>query len=463
MKVLLVVYDNGSYVHQPPIALTYVATAIRNAGHEVKVYSQDLYHLPDSHLTDYLTKNRFDVVGLSLVAGYYPYRKMLSISKAIQNVPNRPFYILGGHGPSPEPEYYLHKSGVDCVVIGEGELTIVELLDAVEHHSPLSTVKGIAYLDSERFVQTARRGLIQDLDSIPFPSWDLFPMDYYLMYRIGNISLPQDRVAQCLSGRGCPFHCNFCYRMDEGSRLRSPENIIEELSILKKDYHVNSVLFQDELLMTSRARTEKICHAFIKAKLDIKWGCNGRLNFAKPDLMRLMKESGCVFINYGIESVDDTALRNMDKALTVKQIVTGIEATVSEGIHPGYNIIFGNIGETKDNLLKDVAFLLKYDDQGQMRTIRPVTPYPGSPLYYYAIEKGLLKDCADFYENKHLNQDLPSVNFTDLSDTEYREALYEANRILLNHYWDVQKKKSEETCRNLYLKQDLSFRGFRQT
>ena len=101
--------------------------------------------------------------------------------------------------------------------------------------------------------------------------------------------------------------------------------------------------------------------------------------------------------------------------------------------------------------------MLKYDNGAQLRTIRPVTPYPGSPLYYYAIEKGLLKDCEDFYENKHLNSDLVSINFTDMSDDEFHEALYEANKKLLKNYFDHKYKFYEEQARKLYLENDSIF------
>src|SRR4030042_2752179 len=136
----------------------------------------------------------------------------------------------------------------------------------------------------------------------------------------------------------------------------------------------------------------------------------------------------------------------MKKGLTVKQIEKGIENTLAVGISPGFNIIFGNIGETAESLKLGVDFLLKYDDHAQLRTIRPVTPYPGSPLYYYAIEKGLLKDCADFYENKHTNSDLLSVNFTDLSDDEFYRVLFEANKTLLENYYKHQLEIGIETA-----------------
>lgn len=462
MKVLLVVYDNDSFIHWFPQGLAYIASALRNAGHEITVYNQDLYHYPDEHLTEYLRQNQFDVVGVSVIAGYYQYRKLLKISEAINAVPNRPFYIIGGHGPAPEPEYFLKKTGADVVVIGEGELTAVKLLEAVQQNEDLKTVKGVAFLREGELVVTERQELIEDIDTIAFPAWDLFPMDYYALLRMPHIK-NSDRCMPILSARGCPFTCNFCYRMDEGIRLRSPENIIEEIKILKEKYRITYFAFSDELLMSSPERTEKLCNAFLDAGLDVTWECNGRLNFAQPELLKLMRKAGCVFINYGIECMDDEILKVMNKKLTVKQIVQGIEATLAAGISPGYNIIFGNIGENAQTLQNGVDFLIKYDDHSQMRTIRPVTPYPGSPLYYYAIEKGLLKDVEDFYENKHLNSDLLAVNFTTLSDDEFYRVLFEANKALLENYFEHQMNISIRTAHDLYFKRDANFRGFRQS
>ena len=462
MKVLLIAYDNDSYISWFPQGLGYIAAICRNAGHEVTVYNQDVYHWPEEHLAEFLKANQFDVVGMGSCGGYYQYRKILKLAETINQAKHRPFLILGGHLVSPEPEYFLKKTNADAIVIGEGENTILELLDAIQYHKSLGSINGIAYSENGKFVQTPERELIRDIDKIPFPAWDLFPMDHYALLRLPNIK-NSERCMPVLSGRGCTFTCNFCYRMDKGFRPRSPESIIEEIQILKKDYAVSYIAFSDELLMSSVERTTQLCEAFIKAKLNIHWDCNGRLNYARPDVLKLMKDAGCVFINYGIESMDEQALRNMKKALTVPQIITGIENTLAAGISPGYNIIFGNIGETAHSLQLGVDFLLKYDDHAQLRTIRPVTPYPGCPLYYYAIEKGLLKDCEDFYENKHTNSDLLSVNFTDMSDDEFYKALYKANETLLDNYYSAQEKSIKRTMGKLYLERDSSFRGFRQS
>ena len=468
MRILLVVYDNDSYIHWFPQGLAYIAATLLREGHEIEIYNQDVYHYPENHLLHYLDTKKFDVVGLSFIAGYYQYKKALKISEAINRSRNRPFYIIGGHGPTPEPEYFIKKTGADVVVMGEGEITIIELLNAVKNKKKFHQIKGIAFKnkdkDSEnnKVIINKRRPLIEDVDSIAFPAYELFPMEYYRLLREPNCS-KADFVIPVLSGRGCTFKCNFCYRMDKGFRPRSSEHIIEEIKFLKANYGITYIAFSDELFMSSYNRTIELCNDFIKHKIDIKWDCNGRLNYARKDVLEMMKKAGCVFINYGIEAMDDQILKNMNKALTTRQIIEGIEATLEAGISPGFNIIFGNIGENRETLKKGVEFLLKYDDGAQMRTIRPVTPYPGCDLYYYAIKKGLLRNCEDFYEKKHTNSDLLAVNFTDMTNNEFHQSLYEANSLLIENYLKNKLILYDRQMKNLYINLDNNFRGFRQT
>lgn len=418
-RVLLIVYDNDSYIHFFPLGLGYVASALRNKGHEVEIYSQDLYHYPESHLTKHIEQGRYDVVGVGMCAGYYQYQRLLKISKAI---PEGTAFWVGGHLVSPEPEYFKKVTGADWICEGEFDYT-------------------------------------EDLDSLPHPAWDLFPMNYHALMRLPHAE-NRDRCFPVLSGRGCPYRCNFCYRMHKGYRARSAKAIADEIQILMTNYRITYIDLADEVLMVSPDRTVEVAEAL--KPLGIKWMCNGRLNCAKPTVLRVMRDSGCIFINYGIESVDNEVLRTMKKKLTVKQITDGIEASLAAGISPGFNFIWGHIGDTRETLQRSVDFLLKYDDHSQLRTIRPVTPYPGCDLYYYAIEKGLLKDCADFYENKHINSDFMSVNFTNLTNEAFHQELFKANRALLKNYYDWQYKKVLDSAARLYFNKDASFRGFRQ-
>lgn len=462
MKVLLITYDNESLIQWFPQGTAYIAATLLKYGHEVEIYEQDIHHYPQSHLTQKLDNEHYDIVGLSFIGGYYEYRKAISISEAVNASKQRPFYIIGGFGPTPAPKYFLNKLKADAIVMGEGENTVIELLDFLKENKDLKDVLGIAYRkDSEVFVNPSRP-LIEDVDSIPMPAYHLFNMEHYRLLRMPNCS-KTDFIMPVLSGRGCTFTCNFCYRMDKGFRGRTNESIIEEVRYLKENYGITYIAFSDELLMSSMERTMSLCQAIIDAKLDIKWDCNGRLNYAKPKVLNLMKEAGCVFINYGIEAYDDQILKNMDKVLTTKQIEVGIQNTLAAGISPGYNIIFGNIDETRETLMKGVEFLLKYDDGAQMRTIRPVTPYPGSPLYHLAIKEGMIKDIEDFYENKHTNSDLLTCNFTKLTDEEFYQALMDANEMLLDNYQKKVKENTRKQLEDLYIKHDASFRGFRQT
>lgn len=461
MRVLLVIYDNGSRIHMFPQGPAYLAAAIKKAGHEVEIYNQDVNHFPQEDLTRYLdTFEKYDVIGVGVIGGYYQYKKLLEISKAVNASSQRPkYYILGGHGPTPEPEYFLSKTGADIVVLGEGEETIVELLSRIEDNKSYADVLGISYMIDGKCVVNPRRPLL-DIDKISWPAYDLFPVEYYRLMSAPT-SARSDFLMPVLSARGCTFKCNFCYRMDKGYRPRSPEDIVEEVKFLQKTYGITYIDFLDDLLMASEHRVVEVCNAFLKAGLKFNWWCNGRLNYATPNILKLMKKSGCKFINYGIESFDNKILEVMQKHLTTEQITKGVEATLMAGISPGLNIIFGNIGETAEMLQKGVDFLLKYTDGTQLRTIRPVTPYPGSPLYYYAIENGLLKDVADFYEHRHANSDLLTVNFTDMSDEKFYWVLCEANSQLIKHYYAMKCKDTLATAWNLYHNRNCDFRGYR--
>jgi len=460
MRVLFVVMDTGMYVNTFPQGVAYLTSVLLQEGIDVEIYNQDLQHSNDQALTDYLDCKKFDLIGVGSIGGYYQFKRLIEISSAINSSKNRPFFVLGGHGPSPEPEYYLKKTKADAVIMGEAEKTIVNLCDAIANNTMLHTVKGLAYKSNDQVLKNEPQSLIKDIDSIPFPAYHKFPIEYYRLIQMPNAS-KSDFSMRMISGRGCIFKCTFCYRMDTGFRPRSPENIIEEIELLQQKYNINYIGFTDELLMSSEGRTISLCEAFIHKGLNIKWNCNGRLNYAKENVLSLMKKAGCVFINYGIESLDQQVLNNIKKGLTVDQIIRGIEATLEAGISPGLNVLFGNIGDSKETINKTVNFLLKYDDCAQMRTLKPVTPYPGCPLYYYAIEKGLLKDCEDFYEKKHTNSDLFTVNFTEMDDEEAYECLRHANRRLINNYYKKLCEKSLKVVDDLYLNKNIDFRGFR--
>ncbi len=166
-------------------------------------------------------------------------------------------------------------------------------------------------------------------------------------------------------------------------------------------------------------------------------------------------------MNYGIESLSQKLLNQMGKGLTLNQIHQGVEETLKSGLSPGLNLLWGFPGDTEQNLRDEVDFLLKHDPCDELRTIRPVTPYPGCRLFDEAVGKGLAKDAEDFYENLHKNSDLISVNFMDIPTKDAHVMLFKANEELIKNYVAKKTKNTLDSASRLYLLGDTSFRGFR--
>ena len=459
MKILFVFYDNQSRDNILPVGATYVAAYLREHGYKDITYlSQDVYHYSEDYIHEYLKKNHFDIVGMGFVAGYYQHKKIKNICDAITSLKDKPFIVLGGHGPSPVPEFYIRYTGADAVVIGEGEVPFLNLVKALENDMSLHTVRGIAFRDGDTIVTNERETPIANLDTIPFPYYEPLAMEYYI--KSSYLTDSTDRGIVLCASRGCTHKCNFCMRMESGIRLRSVDNVVEEIKKYKKDYHINFVWFLDELFMVSERRTTEVCERFLEENLNIKYFCTGRLDIATPKLLKLMKQSGCVSIAYGIEQYDDEALEKMNKRLTTMEIERGIKMTIEQGVRPLFNIIFGNIGDTPDTLKKSVEFLHKYNDYTELRVLRPVTPYPGSPLYDLAIQKGMLKGPEDFYE-KHKNLELLTVNFTNIPDDEFYRLMIDANTEIINKYYDNLKDTMLEDFKKVYSEEDRGYRGAR--
>jgi len=460
MKILFVIYDNESSRPCVPMGILYIASYIKKHGYEdIHFYSQDIYHYSESHLTEYLSKNNFDIVGIGFVAGYFQHKKILKICSAINKAKNRPFVVLGGHGPSPLPEFYLKITGADAVVIGEGEIPFLNLVKAIENNNSLKEVKSIAHRNGGEIIINTKEPSTKDIETFPYPLVEALPMEHYINpkeFMMENT----DRKIYMITGRGCNYTCNFCQRIEGGIRFRPVEAVIDEIKKYIRDYAITYIIFWDELFMISKKRVYEIAEAILKENININYWCTGRLNIVDGNLMKIMKRSGCSYINYGIEQFDNNALQAMNKKLTEDQIIKGIEITQKEDIYIDFNIIFGNIGDTRQSLKKSLKLLKKYNDFGQLRVIRPVTPYPGSPLYYIAIEKGLITGPEDFYK-LHNNLELLTVNFTDIPDDEFYQLMYDANKEIIDDYYEHQKSEMIASFKNIYFEKDFDFRGTR--
>jgi len=467
-KILFIVHDVYQDDNVFPLGIAYLAAVLREGGHQVQIYSQDVFHYTNEELAEFLDKNEFDMIGVGFLAARYE-ETIRTLAKVINEHKKNAKLVFGGHGPSAIPEYVLEDTKADIIAIGEAEKTIIPLVETILNKQDLSQVPGIAFRTEQGGIKlTERQQPIKDLDSIPFPAWDLFPMNKYLNCLSLAGASEDEKTLAILSSRGCANRCSFCYRIEKGIRIRSMENVFQELKILQERYGITYVEFEDEMFIPNRERIKEFTEMLKKLHLPLKYNCQARVELAKDkEILKMLKESGCQLLNFGLESLDQNVLDLMGKNTKVEDNLIAVQNTIEAGIHPGLNFMWANPGDTIGGLNKIVDFLLQYDAQGQLRTIRPPTPYPGCPLFDLAIKDRKLKGPGEFFD-KFKNSDRLTVNLTDLSDEEVYNALLDANsRLIKNYHQKKAQKEAQKMIDNfkrVYFPkdtEDMKFRGAR--
>ena len=463
---MFIIHDLYQDDNRFPLGPAYLAAILKNKGAEVEAYSMDVFHYTNDELARFLDSNEYDLIGLGFLAARFS-ETVVDLCKVISANKKNALFMLGGHGPSPIPEYVLRATGADVIAVGEAENTIADLLDCRLSGGNLSKVPGIAYLNDGEFHYTGPNKLIRQLDEIPFPLWEIFPMkEYTAASKLFNQE-PGEKSLMIINGRGCINRCNFCYRMEKGIRFRSVENIIEEMKILRDRYGVNNYFFEDELFVFSKKRLLEFEAALIAEELKIKFSCNARVDIFNEEIVEILKRCGCQFINIGFESSSDEVLKLMHKNATAEQNIKALETVKrAGGVGMGLNFIWNNFGDTEASLRKNAELIKKYNTYYQCRTIRPVTPYPGSDLYYELIKMGKLTGPEDFF-SRFRNSDLILINLMEMPDSEAYRLLLEVNQDLIyDHYAHVggdigAAKDMVHQLSDLYAGKDVKFRGTR--
>jgi len=469
-KVLFIVHDVNQEDNVFPLGVAYLSAVLKKYGADVTVCCQDVFHNTNKELADKFLKNEeYDLIGIGFMAARFK-EAILDLCKTVNECKKNAKLILGGHGPSPIPEYILKTTKADIVAIGEAEETIIEVLDAILNNCDFRDIKGIAYRDRNNIYVNERGKPVRDLDSLPFPAWNLFPMDIYTtnMKYMGQDD--NEKAFQIITSRGCTNRCGFCYRLEKGIRFRSIENVIEEMKQLYNKYGVTYFVIEDELFVASIKRLKRFIHALEennllhKIKYNIDVGI--RSDVATNEFAELLKDSGCCYVNIGFESVSQKCLDELKKNTTVNDNFKTAELMKKHKVPMGINFIWGIMSDNEETLRSSVDFIKKYNAYSELRTIRPITPYPGCELFYYSISKGLLSDANDFFE-KFKNSDLLTVNFTDIPDNKFYKMLFEANKELILDYYTHTTGDMEEAdgmindFYNLYFKGFTKFRGAR--
>ncbi|MGE5553358.1 MAG: B12-binding domain-containing radical SAM protein [Betaproteobacteria bacterium] len=384
--------DESIRKHFVPLGLGYLASSLEQAGYEPEVVDMQARHLSIEDLQ--FEGGSYVAAGITCVTNTYP--SALRVAKAIKRISPETKVVLGGPHVTFCAETVLRESSdVDAVVRGEGEYSFVELLDSFTTES-LNKVRGISFKDGHRVVSTPPRPVESDLDLLPPPARQFFPQQLYSFNAI-------------VASRGCPGKCIFCAAgamSQHRFRVRRPESVIEELEQLQGS---KEIVFYDNTFLGGPAGLDLLSR-IRQANLNITWSTELRADHASDSLLHLLRECGCLGVQFGVESGSDMVLRKIGKGLSRRQIASAVRRARSAGLKVVCSFCFGHPFDTQETLQETVQFMqeLRTYDVDCVASI--VTPFPGTPIYEHAEKFGVQIHHRD-WEKYTLYQPVMSTRF----------------------------------------------------
>ena len=375
MKIALIRPNYHSHLITPPLGLGYVSAYLKKYGHEVLFIDGLNQNLTNDQIVEQVKD--YPVVGITVLTAFYLEAK--DLMKRLQAVGK--IVVLGNVHPTVMPEETLKDSGADYLVIGEGEITVLELVNALEKKLPIDNIKGLYC--RETAVKFQPREFIKNLDELPFPDWPAMDPRRYQKAPHGAI-IKNFPVAPVTTSRGCPYECKFCVSpkfWQRQIRFRTPENVIAEIEYLVKNFGVREIHFEDDNLTLRREHIEKICNLIIEKKLNISWATPNGIRADKVDeaLLRLMKKAGCYYVVFGVESGNQEILNNIKKHETLEDIEKAIRLAAKVGLMTQGFFILGLPGETEQTVKNSIEFAKRVPlDRAQFLLLDLL---PGSELW----------------------------------------------------------------------------------
>ena len=409
-------YPPNIHSHPPfiPLGLAYLGAVGQKAGHEVNVIDCQAERLTYDTFRQRISQVNPDIIGVT--ATTLLYKSAMQLINIAKEVHPRAITMLGGsHGTFWDENALKEYPSLDIVVRREGELTFTELLDRFENKSSFADSLGITFRQKDgTIIRTEDRPLIQDLDSLPFPAHDLLPLD--ALKRMGKVLFP------LITSRGCVYWCDFCstVRMfGRGYRMRSPKNVVDEMQLIHDKYDINQVTFYDDAFTVNRSRVLKICEELHARKLGMIWDCGTRVDMVDRELLKTMRDAGCIAVWLGVESGSEAILGAMNKKIKLDQTRLAYKTAHDVGLMTIANVVLGFPGETEQTARETIRFVkeLNPDDVG----FYVATPYPGTPMYDQVKKNGWLR-VTDFdkYDTAGPTFETPSLSMEKLTEIRYK-------------------------------------------
>jgi anaerobic magnesium-protoporphyrin IX monomethyl ester cyclase len=403
--IVLLSPPSRSFNHyRPPMALIYLSGYLKHHGLKPKIIDiteksvirdtnfinniDQHTKLIESAMVSEIKRSPSMIFGITC---YTPeYYEVLKLSKTIKEIYPRSKIIVGGIHPTLFPNELLSEPNtpIDYEVIGEGEETLLELVNQLISTRPhLLNVKGIAYKNSGIIIKTSLRPVRDNLDEISFPDYSQLDMDYYTNASPYSVRGCYLRSFYLLATRGCPSTCTFCVarqlRNFNGggryTRVRSAQNIVDEIKLLKHKYHIDSFYFIDDLFTISKDNVIEFCNLLKSDRLNLLWGCSSKVSTLNEEILHLMSDAGCVQIDFGVERGSDKALKDIQKGISIEMVKQVFRWCQKYHIRTFANFLVNLPGETLKDL-KDIETFTQHLHP-DIVSMNVFTPYPGTDIY----------------------------------------------------------------------------------
>lgn len=401
----------------PPLGLADLAGYIRKKGYNVKILDCTVESPSVQTFRQYFKKFFVDkyhsVMYIGFTAMTIHIKKAYKLAKICKEFYPDSITIFGGVHSTFVTDEVIKKSFVDIVVIGEGELTLEEIING----KPMNEIKGIAYkkYSNNRYevIYNKPRDRIKNLDTMPMPAYDLLPISRYVPAKGSYKRLP---AMSMVTSRGCPGKCTFCSKT-LGNRLvfKSAEKIFDEIRYLMETFGIKQILFYDDTFTLNKKNVVELCKKIIKNNIDITWTCFARVDFISLEMLKYMKRAGCHQIMYGVETIDKQVLRNVNKNINLGQVINATKWTQEVGIECRLAFMVGNPGDTYESIMRNSAFVNKLNPDYLI--VNVTTPYPGTVMFEWAKERNLILT----YNWDHYDFSKPIMKLETLDEKEIKK------------------------------------------
>lgn len=377
-----------------PFYLAYAANILRGDGHDVYVIDGVAMDMLEE---DFLlrVKEIYPEV-LVLETTTHAVNHDIALARKIKaSLPEVRMVFAGPHVTVFAKEILEGNMVVDFIALGEYEFTVSELLERLAKRSSDHRIPGLAFRDETGVCVSDKKGFIQDINALPFPAFDLFPCNDQPNLSIYTDGICTYRPAVTLhSSRGCPFRCDFCLwnqvMYDSGRyRMFSPKRVVDEIEYVIRTYGAREIYFDDDDFCINRRHVLEICKEIKKRALNVKWSCMGDAISTDEKMIKAMAEAGCIFMKFGVESGNESILKNVGKPLRPGKAIEISKLCRKYKIRTHATFSFGLDGETMETMEDTLrlANKIKFD----YAQVSITTPFPGTRYFEKLVSRGQLK------------------------------------------------------------------------